>query len=268
VRWNRHLAADATAEGAIFEALARRALAAYVDEVAPEESDTGGPDFQCRTRGLLFYVEAACVTREAMTNVTNLSDVVLRGGSFGIPTRRFEETITLKNSQGRSRADGPTILMVGTLHQQAAMVAMNDMLVDQLLVGEEQICFVVDLSGSGEGRTEDCPPYRGTELHGSAFLAADGLPGAPIGTRNRGFSAVLMATVESLFPENWPGRAPFLGILHPDPLYPLDPYRAFPGIEFRELEPNWKSGHLQVREVPCPPIDIQRRWRLDTAARL
>lgn len=250
--WRKRLADDRMVEGALWEALCRRWLVVYVDQIEPaEDARSGGPDFRCITRGVSFYVEAGCLDIDAVTEATGMSDVCSKGQSFAQRAEKLADVAERKLAQCQARDDAPTVLFLGTLHQLGAMLVMNERMVSQLLTGNPSISFQIHIED--DVQVGSSGPFSTTELHGAAFLAADGLPEDPIGPRNRHIAAVLVGGTY-MFSARDPLRpAPMVGALHPDPVLAFDPLRALPGVPFLALEPEWSSGRLHVHEITCAP---------------
>jgi hypothetical protein len=184
-----------------------------------------------------------------MTVATGLQDARLAGGSFAVGAHRVCETVEAKARQCRVRNDGPTILFLGTLHQGASW--HGELVVNHLLTGAPQIAFQIHIRNNVQVGAD--PAFSATELHGAAFVTADGPPDQPLGTRNTHVAAVLVGMVGMFSAWDPLAPTPFVGALHPEPAIPFDPLRALPGVRCLRLRDGWRDGSLETEEVRCAP---------------
>jgi hypothetical protein len=231
----------ANSEAAICEALTRKLLSDHNIDVQPyEDLSKGGPDFLCSKNCKRFYVETTCVTIEAATKETGLSDKPLRpvkAQYFGLMTGKFLGEICNKIHQC-SNLRYPCIIAIGTLHFQAGCVCFNKRAIENILTGTTQITMKVDpKQGYGVGDI-----HESTSLRDSAFIRFDKTSIGQIECARDPISAILLCPFGSL-----PTKV--IGVLHPNPNHEFD-RSLLPKIEFGRLAKGWQSdGRFKVEWI-------------------
>lgn len=232
-------------EGAICEAATRKLLSEHGVVVEPyEDPSSGGPDFRCTKDNKCFYVEVTCISKDAATKKTGLSDELpkpSRVQRFGIPTQKIFYEIRNKTSQC-SNLDAPCILVIGTLHFQAGAVCfskpLNKKVAEHLLIGTPQITIKIDPE---QGRAIS-NTYKTTELRDSAFIRFQKTSDGQVDFVRNPVSAILLCSF---------GCRPFevVGALHPNPNYQFD-RNLLPNIEFgRIVQGSLETGCLKAEWI-------------------
>jgi len=225
-------------EGAICEAATRKLLSEHEVKVEPyEDPSRGGPDFRCTKDNKCFYVEVTCISKDAATKETNLSDVPKNKGSYHrLMTPKILAEIRNKTTQC-SNLDAPCIIAVGTLHFQAGRILVERSSVEQLLTGTSYIALNFN-SGLGHAVGD---PYQITHLEDSLFIRRAKTLQNTIEYARSPVSAVLLCNF-GYCPDN------AIGALHPNPNNAFD--RALlSNIEFCKLAEGYQSGQLKVEWI-------------------
>jgi hypothetical protein len=211
-------------EGAAAEALVWN----FLDDcgIHVELKDVGAssaPDFLCRAAGGCFYVEVTCISREAATRETGLTDEP-GAKSYSLLTGRVREEVSSKASQFRDLPiDLPLVLSVCTLHYKASLYCAQREAVEELLLGTTGIGWTIDLRTG----TSDGPTFQVAQFDRSVATRKDSLE-----TVRRHISATVLAGFGLV-----PPACNVRGVLHPDALCPFDP-NLLPHVEFFRLT-NW-----------------------------
>lgn len=125
-------------EGAICEAATRKLLSQHGVEVEPyEDPSRGGPDFRCTKDNECFYVEVTCISKDAATKKTGLTDAVpkpSRAQHYELLTRQIFYELRNKASQC-SGLRSPGVVAICTLHFQAGCLCLGKKAAENLLTG-------------------------------------------------------------------------------------------------------------------------------------
>jgi len=124
---------------------------------------------------------------------------------------------------------------------------MGERVATELLTGRPLISWQIHVEN--DVQIGSSGPYMRTDLHGAAYVAADGLPEAPLGARNRHVAAVLVGDVGMFYPYVITKQPPFVGAVHPDPVISFDPLLSLPGVRFLRLRRGWHEGSIEVEDV-------------------
>lgn len=231
--WNNLLGNNV--EAALCEAVVRQGLQRNGIAVEPNASLTGSqrqPDFKCSTpTGQVFYVEVACISETNAADKTGIQD-----GTPGIQAfdpagiaRAVNAKCREKASQCANLSD-PCLIAIGTFHSMAAMVGFKKLAANFILTGRAQLTWTIDTgTGSQVGDTRNT-----TTLQDAAFLAPDA---SSIGFARSSISGLLLASASL--------EAPWLGLLHPNPVRPFDP-SWLADIEFGKVAVDQATNQLQT----------------------
>ena len=206
------------------EAAFRRILVELGCKVEPNEDLKGeskAPDFHCERFGNRFYVEVTCLGIEAVTANTGLSD---EPGNDTVSVRLMNDMIfnaAIGKVEQCANLDAPCLVAVGTWHFYASMAFVNRDALAMVLTGKLGVSWRYN-SESGEAEGE---PREVTNLKGSAFVR----PGKAdlVDMTRLPISAILVGGLGLRPPR-------VLGLLHPEPVRPLDP-RWLPQLSFCRL---------------------------------
>ena len=160
-KWNNLL--NNNPEAALCEASTRKSLSDFGCDVEPfEDLSTGGVDFKCSKDGSTFYVEATCITKEAATDKSGLTD---KAQHYAPLTKTIWQELKNKTPQC-SGLDAPCIVAIGTFHFQAGYHCFGKHFIEELLTGTPHITRQFDTElGEAIGET-----YESTDLESAAFL--------------------------------------------------------------------------------------------------
>lgn len=233
-RWHsRRYSSDSEAiEGAVIEALTAYLLSSRVESIVlHEDPATGGPDFECSVNANSFYVEATCISRDAVTKETALPDSEYNGPQFiGALTKRIRDEAAQKART--NGLDKPLVVAVGTLHRRASKSCICENQIEELLTGRSRIGGNLDAStGEAIGK-----PYTFADQSRAAF------------TKNRSFSPIrrnISAILACGFGFALPQKK-VLGVLNHSANHPFNPawlpdipfaqFRKFPPEEYAEID--------------------------------
>jgi hypothetical protein len=229
--WRKLLNSDE--EAAFAEARVRQLMEGYGVTVQPNESLTGAtqcPDFRCATKGSTFYVEVTCIPTSVAAEKTGIPN-----GSHAFSWIRPLNDAIFSKCQGKALQcrglDAPSLVVVGTFHNFAAMASFSKPLVNWVLTGEAKLTWDINMHTGSAGE-----PYEITELHSAAFLRPD--RNEEVGYARSSISGLLLSGF------TW-GNRPFIGVLHPNAARPFDP-ATLPQVEFGRVIVDRSSGQLQV----------------------
>jgi hypothetical protein len=232
------------AETVVFGILRQLRLNPVVSDVY-----AGGADFECTYRPIWFAdtgsqplvvevttLEPSAVERNSGWPIEAPSEI--SGGPFSLLTDRIAARASDKVPQ-LSKPKMPRVLAIVSSHIGADALLSNELAAKAVLVSNPQITQPI---GGG-------PASQTTDLRDSVFLRVDPVTGKVI-ARRQSISAVLLVSVS--------GRsARVLGVLHPEPRYPLN-IDSFPDIPFikvrpwpvvgRQIELGWVLGQPSRRE--------------------
>lgn len=227
-------------EAAICEASTRKLMSDCRIKVKPHEDiSSGGPDFLCIKKGKRFYVEVTCITKEAATKKTGLSDVTpgtSRVQRFGLLTKRILNEMCNKTAQC-SNLDAPCILAIGTLHAAVGHICFSKKFASHILTGTPKISVRIDPE---QGRAIG-DLHQTTDLQDSGFVRPNRTSTNSIEEARRTISAVLLCSFGTT-----PPRA--IGLLHPNPNHSFD-RTSLPKIEFCKLVEGYKTGKFKVKWI-------------------
>ena len=231
---------DADYEAAMAEARVRSVLQSRKIRVEPNEDLTGrsqSPDFRCEYRRCCsakqqrFFVEVTCISIETATNKTNIPYE-----SHGMTACRPLNDAIFSECKGKARqcsnVDAPCLLVVGTFHVYAAMLSFKRPVVSQILTGETNLSWNVDIR-TGEQVGDD---YNTTEFYSAAFLRPD--PDEEVGFARSTLSGLLLCSYASEAPR-------MIGVLHPNPVRPFDS-SILKDVVFGEVSIDRQSRRLNV----------------------
>jgi len=225
-------------EAAICEAAAQKLFSEHGCVVEPYHLNKG-PDFKCTKNSSRFYVETTCITIEAATKETSLSNMSpqpTQAQAFGMMTQKFLGEICNKTPQC-SGLDAPCIVVIGTLHFQASCLCFQDWAAEELLTGTPYITQKINIQ-MGEPVGEI---YESTRLEGAAFIRPQKDAPTWIEHARNPISAVLICGFGSNPPE-------VLGCLHPNPNYHFD-RTLLSNIRFCKLTDGYQNGSLKVEWI-------------------
>jgi hypothetical protein len=228
----------ANPESAICEAKAKKLLSDQDIEIKPYENlSSGGPDFVCCKRGITFYVEITCVTKEKVAKKSGTNDQPARGSYYELMTDVFLSELCNKVPQC-SNLGAPCVVAICTLHRRGGAMCFGKAAMEDLLTGTPHISMKFDPNkGRGVGKV-----YESTDLQDSAFIRLDKTLTGQIEFARNPISAVLLCSFGYLQME-------LVGALHPNPKYNFD-RTLLPNIEFGELTEEWKeTGELKVKWI-------------------
>jgi hypothetical protein len=217
-------------EAAICEAMVREELERYVDVVYPfEDLGKGGPDFQCfqktPTGQSHFYVDACCMTIDALTNASGLPYRTPPGASsFAYITDKFKAEAQRKARQ-LSGLDAPGLVALATLHLEASAHCFTPHAAKQVLTSETLITQRLNTS-TGEPIGDI---YLSTDMRKAAFQRIDPASANGLADMRQSISGLLFC------PFGYAGPYKLHGVLHPNPVRPFD-VAMLPRIPFAVLE--------------------------------
>lgn len=224
----------AMAEAVVFGMLQQLQLGPIIAD-AP---GVGGGDFLCKYRPLKFIdsgaqeviVEATTLEPTAVERNSGWRNEVpeeITGGPFSMITERITARASSKIKQLSQHAM-PRVLAIVSSHIGADALLANTLAAESILISDRKISQPIS---GGQASVI-------TDLKASAFLKGDPSTGK-ITAQRQTISAVLLISVSG-------DRSSVLGILHPEPRYPLD-IAAFPGIPFVKIR-RWpvEDGRIEI----------------------
>jgi len=234
-KWEKLLKNDV--EAALCEAGTRKLLADNEVQVKPNDHlSNGGPDFLCNKNDGTFYVEVTCITKDAATKATGLSDPLQGPCLYAFLTERIRSEVSNKTQQC-SNLDAPCIIVIGTFHFEAGIHCFSKYAAGQVLTATPKL--------TGRFDSQSCQVvgqlYQSTDLVDSAFIREKkDSPGQMEYARNP-ISAILLCLFD--FGEWSP-----IGILHPNPNHKFD-RGLLADIEFCRLADGYQTGELSVEWI-------------------
>ena len=218
--WARRLASmdQAQVEGAVAEATTWDFLSNRIEEVEAGDASKGGPDFRCRAAGTEFFVEVTNIARSVVTKHTKLPELPSGPRRYRDLTAVIKREVCAKAGQG-GKLEAPYLVMVTTLHAGAAVCFSRTHV-------EHVLHSTTALSGNfDDEKGEIVGPFRReTSMKMSAFTKQYSTD-----SMRRNISAVLVSNLGT-YP-----KVEVLGVLHPDPVRPLDP-TVLPDIPFCQFQ--------------------------------
>ena len=226
-------------DGAMCEAAFRRLLQINGLIVEPNRSLTnniGGPDFRCKNNGQHFYIEATCIPREVASQEVwlpeRLADITTSRVT-GDLTWAVWEAAKEKTPQCANQ-DAPTLLAIGTFHQSASQLCVEECLAEKILVGHTR--YVVSVP-----KKPGPQPSKGkimTELKSAVGLRLNSDHIIPV---RRTISGLILGGL---------GIDPvkIYGVLLPEPARPFD-RKLLPKIPFCRLQSGYKTGPLNTKWI-------------------
>lgn len=221
--------------------------------VIADEPGKGGGDFLCKYRPIRFtdsgswslVVEATTLEPTSVERSSGWRNEVpeeIRGGAFSMITEKIVRRASAKVRQ-LSQHEMPRVLAIVSSHIGADALLSSALAAESVLVADRKISTPI---GGGESTVI-------TDLVSSAFLQGDPETGE-VKARRKSISAVLLVSVAG-------DRSSVLGILHPEPIYPLD-IRAFPKIPFVKID-RWpiKDGGMSLEWVVGQPSGREFKHR-------
>lgn len=216
-----------------------------------DEPGIGGADFLCQYRPIWFsdsaswrlIVEATTLEPTAVERNSGWRNEVpdkITGGPFSMITERITARASDKIRQ-LSQYQMPRVLAIVSSHIGADTLLSSSLAAESVLVSNRQISQPL---GGGDASVV-------TDLRASAFLKGDPATGE-IKAQRPTISAVLLTSVAG-------DQSSVLGILHPEPRYPLD-ISAFPEIPFVHIK-RWpiENGRIEIEWIVGQPTG--RRFR-------
>lgn len=229
--WSRRLEDPDSCEAAIFEACVRELLSQNGQRPEPaDKPGKGGPDFRCTQAQYEFYVEATTIRVDTVTEKTCLPHRDAWCGYYRNLSQAISEKCVEKTEQCK-KVGHPTVLAVGTLHENASAVCFRKEAAETILTGVAHIRSHFNPTTGGQKPATD---HQVSGLHYSAFLYA------PEGDRteesHRSISAVLLCgfATQSIY-----------GTLNPNPLHRFE-RQYLPEVPFCQLSGDWQGGDLAV----------------------
>jgi hypothetical protein len=218
---------SAKAEAVIFQLL--RSVFDYV--AVAEDISAGGADFLCRAGGIELIAEATCLEAESVAKQSGWENSIPEDGAAGW-FQMITHKVRAKTSTKAPQLSGyaiPRVLIVSCEHV-AADVLIGPHGAEVFFTGEPKIEVPI-------GRPKDSIGSV-TDLKDSIFFDVNN---GKIEPGRRSISAVLLVSI-------FAHEASVVGILHPDPQFPL-PISLFSSVPFLRM----KKG---------PPIDkeIETEW--------
>jgi len=189
----------------VAEAVAWDFIANRVDEIAAGDVSTGGPDFRCRSAAAEFFVEVTNIARSVVTEHTGLSEFPSGFFRHGDLTALIKREVCSKAGRAR-QLEVPYVVMVTTLHRGAADCVSRAHV-------EHVLHSTTALSGDFDVELGEVvgPLHQVTRMEMSSFTRRYSTD-----PMRRNVSAVLVAGFGT-YPD-----VHVLGVLHPDPVRPLD----------------------------------------------
>lgn len=233
-------------EPALIEALAHWHLAQLgCKAVSFEDPSTGGPDFCCSSEaGDRFYVEASCLTRQQVANITLLPaecSSMYEVKQVGNLSPKIRGIVTDKAPQCSQVPDGrsPTLLLIGSFHFYFNKVykGRKEMLIRDVLISKPEKQIEFDEHGKFK------------EIHQVAnFKDSSVVKPKDRNPARKSVSALVIAGFD--------GReADMLGALHPDAARPFDP-KCLPGVSFASMEIDEAKQVARLSWTPPASPDV------------
>ena len=224
-------------ESALTEAWARHLLDYQVDGLGIyEDSTDGGPDFICRKNSELFCVEATCLTIKQLCRATGLDHHHSQGyQAYGQITQCIKRAAINKAKQCAKAKDKPTILLIGTLHEQASTICIQYDTSEFILTSAPSVYAEFDPYSE---KSEIATPREIVDFHNSAFLKPIDMGGIySIKEVRRSISAIIICGLGNIrYPiiKNKIYSLPINGVLNPSPQREFKP-QLLPNIPFCTL---------------------------------
>jgi len=226
----------AVAEAVVFSWLCSVDLNPKYNE---DDLGKGGADFICQPeRSSAFVIEATSLGSGSLSNQTGWTNEVgigVHGGPFSLPTRVLQARVKAKVPQ-LSKHPMPRVLAILSSHI-GADAFFSDEGATCLLVGGYEFCCAI---GSSSKET-----FKRAKLENAVFIRRDQANPDRVVACRESVSAILLLALD--------GRGfSVVGILHPEPRFPIDP-RTFPAkVPFSRLQP-WPTNDK-----------VQIEWTADT----
>ena len=147
-------------EAAICEAILRHYFASRVDEIEPNEPP--GPDFICTVNGGRFYIEVTCLTRDKVTEHTELTEYPQQNiaSYFRLLTNQIYQEAANKVPQC-SKLAFPCLLAEATLHYTGAKMCFRRRSAEDLLTGTTTIIYPINTqTGDMVGQVHESADLR------------------------------------------------------------------------------------------------------------
>ena len=183
------------------------ACASNLNPTINEKPNIGGADFLCSPEvGSPFLLEVTVIKSEAIGRQSLLlNDIFSPGGAYRLITVALNNKVRSKWNQMNKSASLPRVLAICSLHSMSHLVLGREA-ARSLLISEQFISCPLTEDGFGPG-------VWMTDFKNSVFFKIDDQN--KVNLRNQVISAIL------LFPI-FPDRVAPLGVLHPNPSFPLD----------------------------------------------
>jgi hypothetical protein len=219
-----------------------------------DDPGIGGGDFLCKYRPIVFsdngawplIVEATTLEPTAVERNSGWRNEVpdaITGGPFSMITERIIARAASKVRQ-LSRHAMPRVLAIVSSHIGADALLSSVLAAESVLVSDWEVSRPL---GGGKASVI-------TDLAASVFLKGDPASGK-ISAQRPTISAVLLISVAG-------DRSSVLGILHPEPRYPLD-ISAFPEMPFVKIR-RWpiETGSIELDWVVGQPSGRQFKHQM------
>jgi hypothetical protein len=202
-----------------------------------EDISVGGPDFLCSKNNKNFYVEATCISKDAATRESGLSDKPQhKASNYALLTGKIFGEICNKTPQC-SGLKYPCLIAIGTLHFQAGCLCFNKHSAEDLLTGTPFITVPIDMR-TGQAIRE---PYEATSLQSAVFVRPIKTSPQSMEFARNPISSVLLCPFATR-----PTKV--VGVLHPNPNYIFD-RTLLPEIEFGRLVEGYKANRFEVEWI-------------------
>lgn len=214
-----------------------------------EDASTGGADFECVSYGERFVVEVTALGDDAVTKSSGISDDLSGARAQYVDLNamllQLRSRVSGKVKQVRSYAL-PAVVVIASAHPAACISSSAGGIVE-FMTGGSSIAIPVGPQGAtGEA-------FSSTALREAAFLRVNGEQSVELCRRE--LSAILMLTISL-------NGCRAMGMLHPEPHYPLPPY-AFLEVPFARIKwpmtddllvVEWITKSPKAKEHPFVPL--------------
>jgi hypothetical protein len=219
-------------ESAVAEALILNVFFPMVNDIqVAEDPAAGGMDFFCKTSAGQFHLEVTNISRAQAANASGfpIEFTPNQGMAYFEPLTRTVLNKIRGKARQASLGEGPSIVLVSTLHYQVSASCFRPRYVEYLLTSRPKI------TGNWDSRLGEVVGdlYQATDLRQSIMVKPETLQAA-----RRSVSAVICAGLGIAKPHLY-------GVLHPDAARPFNP-RLLPRIPFARFREWPLRDHADV----------------------